>query len=103
MRKGHFGGAVREAGAHWWQKSSLCKGTEVWEGRVWCAGEERRGTPKAGRVGGGRLRGLLWGDHREAWAGHGHRTTAPTADSIGGRWNPAPPRGSWGWGGLGEP
>lgn len=34
--------AVIEIGVHW-KQNSLCKGTEVWEGRVWCLGEQRSG------------------------------------------------------------
>lgn len=41
VRKGHLRGAhEREIRVHWRQESSLCKGTEVWEGRVWCLGEQ---------------------------------------------------------------
>lgn len=41
VRKGHLrGGHEREVRVHWRQESSLCKGTEVWEGRVWCLGEQ---------------------------------------------------------------
>lgn len=74
----------------------------MWEGRVWCVGEERRGILKVGRVGGGRLRGLFRGDYREVWVGYGYRIIVFIADSIGGRWNLVFLRGSWGWGGLGE-
>lgn len=34
-------GYERETRVHQKQESSLCKGTEVWEGRVWCLKEQR--------------------------------------------------------------
>ena len=63
-------GCERETRVHWRQESSLCKGTEVWEGRVWCLKEQRsKGVvPKAGEVGKGWLRSL----HLETLVGPGH-------------------------------
>lgn len=34
------GGCERDIRVHWRQESSLCKGTEVWEGRVWYLGKQ---------------------------------------------------------------
>lgn len=41
-------GHEREIGVHWRQEVSLCEGTEVWEGRVWCLREHCRRDLKAG-------------------------------------------------------
>lgn len=37
---------MKEIGVHWRQEISLCKGTEVWEGRVWCLREHCKEGPK---------------------------------------------------------
>lgn len=58
-----------ETRVHWRQESRLCKGTEVWEGRVWCLKEQRNkgAVPKAGEVGKGWPRSLHSGDLSGPW------------------------------------
>lgn len=64
---------MKEKRAHWRQETSLCEGTEVWEGRVWCLREQSKEGPK-GRS--GQLRSL----HPKIWVDNDRGT--PTMESM---------------------
>lgn len=64
---------MKEKRVHWRQEISLCEGTEVWEGRVWCLREQSKEGPR-GRS--GQLRSL----HPKIWAENDRGT--PTMESV---------------------
>lgn len=70
-------GHEREIGVHWRQESSLCKGTEVWEGSLVFGGSRVRADLKAGGVDRDQLRGLHPRGLGVAWPWD------PTTDGIG--------------------